>query len=70
MSLGYVLVWCMKAGLPWENASSVDEVLHRKQSTPVNALCEGLPGTCLVESSHSCGLSQGLMETRFCSQRL
>jgi hypothetical protein len=45
ISLGYVLVWCMKGSLPWEAATSADEVLRIKRSTPLSTLCEGLPGT-------------------------
>lgn len=47
--LGYVLIYLLKGALPWQglqakdNKEKYEKIKHRKQSIPIDTLCEELP---------------------------
>ena len=54
-SLGHVCMYFLRGGLPWQglraatNKQKYEKIGEKKQSTPINELCEGFPGKCLVK---------------------
>jgi len=48
-SLGYVLIYLLKGGLPWQSLKAKNKlekyarILEKKESTPLDVLCKGLP---------------------------
>ena len=49
-SLGHVFMYFLRGGLPWQglraatNKQKYEKIGEKKQSTPINELCEGFPG--------------------------
>ena len=56
-SLGHVFMYFLRGGLPWQglraatNKQKYEKIGEKKQTTPIDELCEGFPGT-----SFSCTL--------------
>lgn len=51
-SLGHVFMYFLRGGLPWQglkaatNKQKYEKIGEKKQSTPIEELCEGFPGEC------------------------
>ncbi|KAG5337204.1 hypothetical protein C0989_010334 [Termitomyces sp. Mn162] len=64
-SLGHVFMYFLRGGLPWQglraatNKQKYEKIGEKKQSTPINELCEGFPGQ-LTQLIHWC-MSHGLV---------
>ena len=49
-SLGHVFMYFLRGGLPWQglraatNKQKYEKIGEKKQSTPIDELCEGFPG--------------------------
>lgn len=52
-SLGHVFMYFLRGGLPWQglkaatNKQKYEKIGEKKQSTPIDVLCEGFPGVYL-----------------------
>ena len=50
-SLGHVFLYFLRGGLPWQglkaatNKQKYEKIGEKKQSTAIDILCEGFPGT-------------------------
>jgi casein kinase 1 len=59
-SLGHVFMYFLRGGLPWQglraatNKQKYEKIGEKKQTTPIEELCEGFPGKLnLVRDPHS-----------------
>lgn len=59
-SLGHVFMYFLRGGLPWQglkaasNKQKYAKIGEKKQSTPIEVLCEGFPGSVIksVQCTH------------------
>ena len=64
-SLGHVFMYFLRGGLPWQglraatNKQKYEKIGEKKQSTPIEELCEGFPGEALTSSFY------GLIRSHF-----
>ena len=55
-SLGHVFMYFLRGGLPWQglraatNKQKYEKIGEKKQSTPIEELCEGFPGQSTASS--------------------
>ena len=69
-SLGHVFMYFLRGGLPWQglraatNKQKYEKIGEKKQSTPIEELCEGFPGRAVSDFSgiHSTSFYRGVCD--------
>jgi len=69
-SLGHVFMYFLRGGLPWQglraatNKQKYEKIGEKKQSTPIEELCEGFPGRVVSDFSgiHSTCFHRGVCD--------
>ena len=55
ISLGYIFVHLLKGRLPWQKLRR-EQTLEKKMTTPIEVLCQGLPGEFALYLKYCCNL--------------
>ena len=73
-SLGHVFMYFLRGGLPWQglraatNKQKYEKIGEKKQSTPIEELCEGFPGKSIavkVPSVINCLILESVIQRNF-----